>query len=44
MLDEDFDFGVSTEQRGSYLNEGLIFQKEGFGGRAICYDTYAIDL
>ena len=39
-----FDFGVSTEQRGSYLNEGLIFQKEGFGGRAVCYDMYAIDL
>ena len=39
-----WDFGVSTEQGGSYLNEGLIFQKEGFGGRAVCYDTYAIDL
>lgn len=35
-----FDFGVSTENGGEYLNENLIFQKEGFGGRAICYDTY----
>ena len=35
-----FDFGVSTENNGKYLNESLIFQKEGFGGRAICYDTY----
>ena len=35
-----FDFGVSTENGGKYLNESLIFQKEGFGGRAICYDTY----
>ena len=39
-----WDFGISTEQGGLYLNEGLIFQKEGFGGRAVCYDTYAIDL
>ena len=35
-----FDFGISTENGGKYLNESLIFQKEGFGGRAICYDTY----
>ncbi len=35
-----FDFGVSTENGGSYLNEGLIFQKEGFGARSVVYDTY----
>ena len=35
-----FDFGKSTERHGEYLNEQLIFQKEGFGGRAVCYDTY----
>ena len=34
------DFGRSTEGDGSILNDGLISQKEGFGGRAICYDTY----
>lgn len=34
------DFGKSTEQFGYFLNKGLIFQKEGFGGRAVCYDTY----
>lgn len=39
-----FDFGISTEQGGRYLNEGLAFQKEGFGGRAVVYDTYAIKL
>ena len=39
-----FDFGISTENGGTVLNEGLLFQKEGFGGRAICYDTYDIDL
>ena len=38
------DFGISTEQGGTLLNEGLIFQKEGFGGRAVCYDTYTIKL
>lgn len=31
-----FNFGISTEQNGKYLNEGLISQKEGFGGRSIC--------
>ncbi|HZK03045.1 MAG TPA: FdtA/QdtA family cupin domain-containing protein [Bacteroidaceae bacterium] len=35
-----FDFGVSTEQGGNFLNEGLIFQKEGFGARSVVYDTY----
>lgn len=39
-----FDFGISTEKQGSILNEGLTFQKEGFGGRTICYDTYTIPL
>ena len=34
------DFGRSTEGNGSILNDGLVAQKEGFGGRAICYDTY----
>lgn len=43
--DKEFiDFGISTERDGYYLNEGLIFQKEGFGGRAVCYDTYHVDL
>ena len=27
---EYIDFGISTEKGGHYLNEGLIFQKEGF--------------
>lgn len=39
-----FDFGISTEKGGLHLNEGLTFQKEGFGGRAICYDTYSVPL
>ncbi len=39
-----FDFGVSTEDEGAKLNKGLLFQKEGFGGRGICYDEYIIKL
>ena len=39
-----FDFGISTENGGRYLNTGLAFQKEGFGARTTCYDMYAINL
>lgn len=35
-----FDLGTSNGDGGRYLNESLIYQKEGFGGRAVCYDTY----
>ena len=34
------DFGKSTSSNSADLNENLIFQKEGFGARAVCYDTY----
>lgn len=39
-----FDFGKSTEDHGDYLNKNLIFQKESFGGRGVCYDTYQYNL
>lgn len=39
-----FDFGQSTEQMGNVLNESLIFQKEGFGGRGVVYDIYKYTL
>ena len=39
-----FDFGQSTEDYGKYLNEGLIYQKEGFGGRGVCYDCYEYEI
>lgn len=39
-----FDFGQSTENNGNILNESLIFQKEGFGGRGVCYDIYQYNL
>lgn len=34
------DFGKSTEAHSDILNENLIYQKEGFGARTLCYDTY----
>ena len=39
-----FDFGISVEDGGRYLNCGLIAYKERLGGRAVVYDTYVIDL
>jgi hypothetical protein len=39
-----FDFGISTEEGGKYLNNGLLSQKEGFGARGIIYETYRISL
>ena len=38
------DFGKSTSSDSADLNEQLIFQKEGFGARAVCYDTYEYTL
>lgn len=35
-----FDFEISTGKYGHYLNENLISQKEGFGGRGLVYETY----
>lgn len=39
-----FDFGTSNEDGGKVLNTSLIYQKEGFGGRAVVYDTYEWEL
>ena len=39
-----FDFGTSNFKTSDDLHESLIFQKEGFGGRAVCYDTYQYNL
>jgi hypothetical protein len=39
-----FDFGTSNLPENEDLNDSLIFQKEGFGGRAVCYDTYEWEL
>ena len=34
------DMGTSNMPHSSDLHESLIFQKEGFGARAVCCDTY----
>ena len=41
---EFFSFGISTEEQGTVLNEGLIFHKEGFGASSVCHDQYEIEL
>ena len=37
------DFGISTEDGGRYLNQGLISQKEGFGGRTNTYEKWILN-
>jgi len=39
-----FDFGTSNQEDGRLLVEPLIYQKEGFGGRGVCYDWYEWNL
>lgn len=39
-----FDFGISTEQNGAFLNTGLMTQKEGFGARGTLYEIYRVEL
>lgn len=39
-----FSFGVSTENEGMFLNEGLIHQKEMFGARSVVHDFYELVL
>ena len=39
-----FDFGISTENDGRYLNPGLQQNKESYGARAVVYDFYKWDL
>lgn len=39
-----FDFGISNENSGLYLNSGLISQKEGFGARSVAQDIYEVDI
>lgn len=39
-----FSFGVSTEQEGRYLNEGLVWNKESYGARTVVHDFYELKL
>lgn len=41
---EWFDFGISTEDSGKYLNTGLIKSKEEFNLSSICYDFYELEV
>lgn len=39
-----FDFGTSNESGGRVLNDGLLHQKYGLGGRGVVYERYRIDV
>lgn len=39
-----FDYGVSTERNGMFLNTNLIKSKEEFGLTTVCYDTYTLEI
>jgi len=39
-----FDFGISTENDGQYLNEQLASFKEGFGGRSVIHHKFEVSL
>ena len=39
-----FEFGTSMAEDGIHINEGLILQKEGFGGRAVACKIYSINI
>lgn len=39
-----FDFGISTEEKGTRLNEGLVANKESWGARATTCDFYELCL
>ncbi|MDV6168114.1 GNAT family N-acetyltransferase [Flavobacterium sp. DG1-102-2] len=38
-----FDFGISNEEQGRKLNEGLVFWKESFGARTQVQDFYEVE-
>ncbi|WP_258105037.1 GNAT family N-acetyltransferase [Marinoscillum sp. MHG1-6] len=39
-----FNFGISTENEGKKLNDGLIQFKEGFGAYGVVQDFYSLDI
>ena len=39
-----FNFGISNENQGLKVNEGLLFWKEGFGARTVVHDFYEISI
>lgn len=39
-----FDFGISNEEQGHYLNASLISYKEDYGGRGAVYKTWVLEV
>ena len=39
-----FDWGISTEQAGQWLNPGLVQNKESYGARGVVYDLYELNV
>lgn len=39
-----FDFGISNENGGKNMNEGLLYWKEGFGARTKLYKQYKVSI
>jgi len=39
-----FDFGISNEKEGKYLNKGLVEYKESFGARTVTQDFYELNI
>ncbi len=39
-----FDFGISNEESGRKINQGLQYWKEGFGARTIVQNFYELDV
>jgi hypothetical protein len=39
-----FDFGISNENQGKNINEGLLYWKESFGARSITQDFYEVNI
>lgn len=39
-----FDFGISNENNGRTLNDGLSYWKESFGAKTVIQDFYELDL
>lgn len=38
-----FDFGISNENNGQYINKGLLYWKQGYGSGSVVHDFYEVD-
>lgn len=38
-----FDFGISNEEQGTKINEGLLFWKESFGAKTVVQNFYEVE-